>query len=132
MGLPIRAGIPRASASMVARQACVTAKNGALVRRGVELDTDLVGAPLPTGTAVSVEDEATSSRGVPRLRISDPSSGWVSKKVVTLAAPPARPDDRPSAASMRRELGLPPMPSNHPCPLQRLAPRACVATLALG
>ena len=119
------------------RQALVSAKNGALVRGGVELSTALVGEPLAAGTAVRVEDEATCSRGVRRLRISDPAAGWLSRKVVKLApraAAPRPPPRRnlPSAASMRERFNLPPMPSNHPCPLQRLAPGVSVATIGVG
>ncbi|KAH8099016.1 peptide-methionine (S)-S-oxide reductase [Aureococcus anophagefferens] len=66
----------------------VRAKNGAIVRKGVELDSDVVGEPLAVGTEISVEDASTNSRGVERLRIKQPS-GWVSRKVVEAMAAPA-------------------------------------------
>ena len=58
------------------RVAHVSAKNGARVRVGVELETALVGEPLAAGTALSIEDEATSSRGVQRLRVALGGGTW--------------------------------------------------------
>ena len=109
----------------------VRAKNGAIVRKGVELDSDVVGEPLAVGTEISVEDASTNSRGVERLRIKQPS-GWVSRKVVEAMAAPAAPPREPDP---RTEPGLGPMPPGHPCPPQpigALSDRRNVATLAMG
>lgn len=125
------------------RRAHVSAKNGALVRAGVELETELVGDPLATGTECTVEDEATSSRGVRRLRVTSPTAGWLSRKVVKLAAPrrgsagsttprTTRPPPTVAPPPRPRDFDLPPMPSNHPCPLQRISPGRRVATVGLG
>ena len=110
----------------------VRAKNGAIVRKGVELDSDVVGEPLAVGTEISVEDASTNSRGVERLRIKQPS-GWVSRKVVEAMAAPAAAASRKS--DPRTELGLGPMPPGHPCPPQpigALSDRRNVATMAMG
>ena len=97
----------------------------------MELDSDIVAEPIPTGTEVAVEDEAANSRGVQRLRISTPSSGWISRKVVeAMATKPKRAVPDPI-----RALGLGAMPAGHPCPPQaigELSDRRQVATLALG
>ncbi|KAJ8612540.1 hypothetical protein CTAYLR_003711 [Chrysophaeum taylorii] len=61
----------------------VAAKKGAIVRRGVELDSPEV-CELATGTAVLVVEEATAKNQTSRAKLVEPARGWVSMKTLEM------------------------------------------------
>ena len=64
----------------------VRAKNGVVVRSGVELSSTEV-ARLANGAAVSVLERRANSEGTERCRLGPPTTGWVSAKVLRPAVP---------------------------------------------
>ena len=62
--------------------AVVTAKKGALLRAGINMDAPEVGT-VPKGTAVVVCGQGMSSCGVPRYEVASPLRGWCSARVLT-------------------------------------------------
>ena len=55
----------------------VVGKNGAVIRSGLELETELV-LEIPRGEVCSVVEKAATAKGKPRLRLLAPAAGWVS------------------------------------------------------
>ena len=78
----------------------VKAKAGAIVRRGIELDSDLV-TTLAKGSRVTVEERAVSSKQAARCRVvaaGTGTTGWLSEKM--LEAAPEAPKRKPVLAAL--------------------------------
>ena len=62
--------------------AVVTAKKGALLRQGIDMDTAYVG-DVAKGTQVVVCGQGVTRDGVPRYELASPLRGWCSARVLS-------------------------------------------------
>ena len=64
----------------------IIGKNGGKVRVGLELDSEEVGM-LDKGVVVTAIEEALNLNGEPRVLITTPITGWMSRKVLSSRIP---------------------------------------------